>query len=104
MPVRIPLQATANQSFSVFQDDKNYQISIQSTQGVMSASISIDGTPVTSGDRFTSDAPLIPYAYLELGGGNFIFTTEGENLPAFEQFDVTQFLIYFSASEVENAR
>ena len=70
----------------------------------MSATISINDVVVVSGDRFTADAPLIPYEHLEGAGGNFLITTEGDALPAFDQFDVTQFLFYLTAAEVADAR
>lgn len=104
MPFRLALQAVPNQSFSALLDGITYRLVIKETRGVMSVSISLDDTLIISGSRFFTDFPLIPYAYLEGSGGNFIFTSEADALPAFLEFDVTQFLIYVTAEEIRNAR
>lgn len=104
MSFRLPLQPVANQSFSSLLDDINYRLTIKETRGVMSVSISLDEIGVISGSRFFTDSFLIPYPHLEGAGGNFIFTSEGDAIPDFEQFDVTQFLFYVTAAEVADAR
>lgn len=104
MSFRLPLQAIANQSLSALLDERTYRLTFKATRGVMSVTISIDDTTIIDGDRFFADSPLIPYEYLEGGGGNFIFTTELQEIPAFDQFDVTQFLFYVTAAEVASAR
>lgn len=104
MPSRLPLQPTANQALSALLDGQSYRLEFKATRGVMAVSISINDVVVVSGDRFFADAPLIPYAHLEGDGGNFLITTEGDSIPDFAQFDVTQFLIYLTAAEVASAR
>ena len=104
MPVRLPLQAVPNQSFTTQLDDVRYSIRIVETRGVMSATIAVDDVVVISGARILADVPLIPYEYQEGDGGNFIFSTESENYPYYPSFDVTQFLFYLSAQEVADAR
>lgn len=104
MPVRLVLQAVANQSFTTLLDGITYEISLKQAAGVMVATIALDGTNVLSGSRFFADTPLITYEYLEAAGGNFIMQTEADALPDFEQFDVTQFLFYLTAAEVADAR
>ncbi len=104
MPSRIVLQTVPNQSFSTLQDGVSYKIQLQETRGVMSATISIDDTPILSGARFFANAPLIPYEYLEDEGGNFLMTTEADAIPAWAEFEVTQFLFYLTASEVADIR
>ena len=104
MSSRLPLQAVPNQAFSALLDGLSYRITLNQATGVMVATISIDDEEVISGSRFFADSPLIPYPHLEKGGGNFVMTTEGDALPAFDQFGVTQFLIYVTAAEVADAR
>ena len=104
MSSRLPLQAVPNQAFSALLDGLSYRITLKQATGVMVATISIDDEEVISGSRFFADSPLIPYPYIENGGGNFVMTTEGDALPAFDQFGVTQFLIYVTADEVVDAR
>ena len=104
MPQRLALQAVPNQSFSALLDDQSYQITLKETQGVMSATIVLNDEVIISGSRFFADGPLIPYEHLEGDGGNFLLRTEQDALPAFDEFDVTQFLFYLSAAEVADAR
>lgn len=104
MSFRIALQAVPNQSFSVLVDDVAYRVTIKVTRGVMSVFISLDDVVVVSGSRFFTDSPLIPYLHLESSGGNFVFISEADALPAFEEFDITQFLIYVTAAEIADAR
>ena len=104
MPLRIAIQAVPRQQFSVQFEGLRYVIELKDTRGVMSATFVIDDVLVLSNARFFSDGPLIPYEYQEGKGGNFIMTVEGDSLPAYAEFDVTQFLYYLSAAEVADAR
>lgn len=104
MPVRLALQAVPNQSFTTQLDDQSYAITLKATRGVMSASISINGEEIISNAHIVIDAPLITSPYQEGKGGNFIFTTENDNLPFYTSFDITQFLFYLSAAELSDAR
>lgn len=104
MPVSITLQATPNQSLSIQQDNTNYELVFHFARAAATVSITIDGVLVTSGLRFYADTPLIPYAYQEADGGNFVFTTSLDALPDFTEYGVTQFLFYVSAAEVADAR
>lgn len=100
MPQGLPLLAIPNQSFTTQLENQNYKLSFKVTRGVMSVSISINDIVVISNSRFFADHPLIPYSYLEGVGGNFILTTEGDSLPTFAEFNITQFLFYLTAAEV----
>jgi len=102
MAFSIPLQAVANQSLSVLLDGLRYDIELKETRNVMSATIAIDETIVVSNARIVADVGLITYSYLRGDGGNFIFTTENDNLPYFTSFDITQFLFYLTADEINN--
>lgn len=104
MAFRIPLQAVPNQSFSLLLEELSYKLTLKSTRGIMSATIEIDDSVVVSGARFFADTPLINYEYLERSGGNFILTTEADAIPDFNQFGVTQFLIYLTSTEIADAR
>lgn len=104
MPIRLPLQAVPNQSLSALLDGQSYSLTIKEARGRMVATITINGVTAASGSRFFADTPLIPYAHLEGDGGNFILSTERDALPAYADFDVTQFLFYLTAAEVADAR
>ena len=98
MTQQIDLQAISNQSLSVDLDETRYEITLKETSGVMSADIIRDNVTVAQGGRIVAGTPLIPYRYQE--SGNFVLTTEGHRLPFFNQFGVTQFLIYASPAEL----
>lgn len=104
MAFRLALQAVPNQSFSTLLDGVAYRLTIKATRGIMSVSISLDDVVIVSGSRFFTDSPLIPYPHLEGSGGNFIFISAADALPAFLEFDITQFLIYVTVKEIADAR
>ena len=98
MTQQIELQATPNQSLSATLDETRYEITIKETTGVMSADIVRDGATIAQGARIAAGTPLIPYRYQERG--NFVITTEGGCIPFYNQFGLTQFLIYASPAEL----
>lgn len=96
--IDVGIAALANQSLSIQLDERFYEIELREANGVMSASITRDGVVLISNVRVTAGTPLLPYRYQE--AGNFIMTTDGEAIPYWDQFGVTQFLVYLSAAEV----
>lgn len=100
--LRLPLQATPNQEFSTQLDDVAYIIRLKTFGEITAVSVTVNNILIVSGMRIVADQPLLPY--LSGGGGNFFFTTEGQELPFYKQFDVTHFLYYLSPAELENAR
>ena len=61
-----------------------------------------DGTTLVSNMRITAGTPLLPYRYQE--SGNFLMTTDGEAIPYYDQFGITQFLVYLTADELATYR
>lgn len=96
--IDIALAAVANQTLSVQLDARQYVIDVREANGVMSASIARDGVPLISNVRVTAGTPLLPYRYQE--SGNFLMTVDGEALPYWDQFGVTQFLVYVTPAEL----
>lgn len=96
--IDVGIAALANQSLSIQLDERFYEIELREANGVMSASITRDGVVLISNIRVTAGTPLLPYRYQE--AGNFVMTTDGEAIPYWDQFGVTQFLVYLSAAEV----
>ena len=94
--------AAPNQSFSVQLDGAFYDIHLREANGVMAATIARDGVTLVSASRITAGTPLLPYRYQE--AGNFVMTTDDEALPYWDQFGITQFLVYLSAAEVTALR
>ena len=98
----ITLQAIPNQSFSVRLDVDRYDISIVSIPGAMAATITRNDEIIVSGQRCVAGFPIIPFRYLEKG--NFMFTTENDEMPYYEQFGSTQFLYFTPAEELSEIR
>lgn len=96
--IDVGIATLANQALSIQLDERFYEIELREANGVMSASITRDGVVLISNVRVTAGTPLLPYRYQE--AGNFVMTTDGEAIPYWDQFGVTQFLVYLSAAEV----
>lgn len=105
----VPISNIPNQSFSINLDGSLYDINIQSTKGtsvdgtiVMAFDIVRDGTPVVTGARAVPGSFLIPAAYLE--NGNFFVYTMDDQYPDWQQFGITQQLIFIPQAELEAIR
>lgn len=96
--IDVGIATLANQALSIQLDERFYEIELREANGVMSATITRDGVTLISNVRVTAGTPLLPYRYQE--SGNFIMTTDGETIPYWDQFNVTQFLVYLSADEL----
>lgn len=100
MPTGVPIQSVPNQNFTVTLDGNLYEMTIRYTNGVMSVSIVLNGNDVIDNIHAAACAPIIPAQYLEDGDGNFMFLTANFQLPNWEQFNITQSLMFFSAAEL----
>ncbi len=99
----ITLQSIPSQVAIVTLDDFRYEITIKDAGGFMVCGIVRDGVIILEpGFRIVNGEPLIPYRYLE--GGNFAFDIPEDEKPNYEQFQVTQFLVYASPEELESIR
>jgi len=96
--IDIGLAAVANQELAVQLGGRQYVIAMHEANGVMSATITRDGVTLVSNVRVTAGTPLLPYRYQE--SGNFLLTVDGEALPYWDQFGVTQFLVYLTTAEL----
>jgi hypothetical protein len=94
----IPLQAIPNQEFTVVLNNNQWKITLRTTAGVTSATVSLNGTEIVSNSRCVANGLVIPYEYLE--SGNFLFLTQNYQLPEYTQFNTTQYLVYITAEEM----
>jgi len=102
MVQQIEIQAIPNQSFSARLDDSFYQFVIQEVNGEMAISITRDSTLIISGQRIIAGMRILPYAYEE--HGNFIIDNMNDDLIYYDKFGISQFLYYFSQSELLTIR
>lgn len=100
--IQVPIEPVPNQSFSVQLDGRRFALRLKECNGGMVADVTIDGAAVLLASRLVAGTPVIPYRYLE--AGNFVLTTDAEALPDYEQFGVTQLMLYLSAAEIEALR
>lgn len=98
----IPLQAVPNQAFTITLDGLVWDITLQTIGVSTIVSVSRDDVVLFQGLRVVAGSPLIPYRYQE--AGNFIFTTVDDAFPFYQEFGVTQSLLYFTAAELETLR
>jgi len=96
--IDVGIAALPNQSLTIQLDERLYVIGLRDANGIMAASISRDGVPLVSNVRIAAGTPLLPYRYQE--SGNFLLLTDGEALPYWDQFNVTQFLVYVTPAEL----
>jgi len=97
--INIPLLAIPNQSFSIQLDNDLYTLVIKAASNIMAADVIKNTTQLIAGSRIISNQLLIPYPYLYTG--NFVLAAQNEQYPDYEQFGVTQYLLYFSQDELE---
>ena len=94
----LPIQAIPNQEFTVTLDSNLWDITLQATNGIMAATLVLNGTTIVQGAACVAGQPLIASHYLE--NGNFIFITQSEQIPYYTQFNITQSLWYYSQAEL----
>ena len=101
--IEIPLDATPNQLLSFQVGQQFYNLEIKACQDMMYASLTRNNVVISSNSRLVAGGLLLPYQYQE-DGGNLAFVTNPGDAPWYEQFGVTQFLIFYTAAELEAAR
>lgn len=95
-----------NQEFDLNIDEIENAVSVllQTTvQGALLMTVSVDD--VIQGQAFlcTPNRAVIPYQYLvDNIGGNFIFETEGDNYPTYENFNDTCILYFVTKDEINS--
>lgn len=94
----IPLANAPNQEFTVTLDQVRWVLRIVEAAGVMAVDVVRDGVELLRASRILAGETVIPYRYLQTG--NFIVIVNGDELPTYSQFGVSQFLVYVSADEI----
>jgi len=101
--IDIALQPVANQELSIPLEGSRYVITVKEANGVMVASIERDGELIASNTRIVADSLVLPYRKQWFGFGNFMLATQDEEVPYFDQFGSTQFLVYVTVAEMAAA-
>lgn len=102
MPTGVPIQQIANQTFSITLDGNLYTVTLKTCNGVITCSLIQNGETIIENLIAPSAGPIIPARYLE--EGNFAFLTANQQVPDYQQFGLTQSLLYFTADELATFR
>lgn len=102
--LEIELATIPNQSIAVQLDGFLYTLVFKTCNGIMCVDILRNNETLLTGARIVAGTPLLPYRYLEEDAGNFLLLTDNDDLPFWEQFGITQTLLYASAAELEAIR
>ncbi len=95
---QIPIQAIANQSFTITLENNFYNITLKETNRVMSSSITRNDIVIQKNARISSGYFLIPYKYQQ--SGNFFILTDNGDYPYYTEFGITQYLLYITQIEL----
>ena len=94
----VPIASVANQSLSIVLDSNFYDISLQQVAGIVAVTISRNSETLISGQRAVAGSLILPDQYLQ--DGNFFFQTANLDLPNFQQFNITQNLVYLEVADI----
>lgn len=98
--IDIPLQAIANQELSIPLDGSRFVLRIKEANGGMACTIVRDGVTVAQNARMVADAYILQAEHQQGGVGNFFIATQSEEIPYYDQFGLTQFLVYVTPDEI----
>lgn len=94
------LQTIANQQFTAELNGHRVDMTFKACTNIMVVDIAVDEEVILRGHRLVAGEPMIPYRYLNQWG-NFVLMTENDELPWWEQFGITQFLVFLTPEEIE---
>ncbi len=100
----IDLEAVTSQDVTFVADGQQYELVIRANDDVMFMDVTINGVVVITACPCLVGQQVIPYAYLEGAGGNFIFTTASGANPQYANFGGADVLLYASNAEMASAR
>ena len=100
----VPIDDTPNQEFSIVLDNVRYDMRLRALTDVMCVDLTIDDVVTLTGVRVVDGTGIIPYKYLEMGGGNFFFLTELGDIPYWTEFGTTQDLVFINEEELAEIR
>ncbi len=94
----IPLNAIPNQRLRVSLGDDEWELTLKVARNTMCCDIKRNDVVLLRGSRVMPNQPLIPYRYLS-GKGNFVFITDNDEHPWWEQFGQSQYLVWWGEDD-----
>lgn len=99
----VPLQAAPSQTFSFIDPDNNeWNIAVKLVSEQMAFSFTRNGTLLLENITAVAGYRIIPYDYLE--DGNFVMITQSQQVPDYNQFGLTQQLVFLTEAEILSFR
>lgn len=100
MSLQISLANIPNQQLSFEYGGDRYTLRLSACFGCMSCDVYINDALIVAGVRVVAGAPIIPAVYQFYGKGNFAILTDDDEIPYYDQFGTTQFLIFITPEEI----
>lgn len=98
--IDIALKPMANQELSIALEGARYILRVIEITNGMAITITRDDEVLIENQRLLPNVPIMEERHLQGFGGNFMLTTQDEEIPYYTSFDVTQFLVYITAEEL----
>ena len=99
----IPIQAIPSQTFTFIDPSSNsWDIGIRNVSMQMAFSVALNGVQLIQNVCAVAGYRIIPYDYLE--NGNFVLITQSFQVPDYNQFGITQSLVFLEQSEIDAFR
>ena len=92
----VPIRQVPKQGFSIILEETLYDIELAEISGLTYATIKIDSDVKVSNHICCINQPIIPFDYLHVGAGNFMFTSVDESYPSYENYNISTFLRYIN--------
>lgn len=102
MPQLIRLSKQPNQSFSFSAGRNIFLIRIGQSHGCMFADVVINGSTIVTGQRLCAGIMVLPYRRYWTKG-NFVFETQNDELPWWENFGSSCHLYYMAPEEIDGS-
>lgn len=99
MPSVVDLQQIRSQEIFIQLDGVQHELRVYATNNSMAYDITRDNNVVLRGSRLVNGEALIPFDYLE--AGNLILIATDDRVADYNQFGLTQTLLYFTQAELD---
>jgi hypothetical protein len=97
----INLSNVENQTFTIVLDGDLYSIAIYYVPGGMCCDLERNGVEILTGSRIMPNDYIIIFYGYQNTSGNFMLTTQNDDLADYNEFGITQTLIYLSFDEMK---
>lgn len=99
--IDINLQQLANQELSIALENSRYVIRVVETNTMMAITITQDDTVLIENQRLLPNDFILRRNLVDADSGNFMMLVQDDSIPAFQNFNITQFLVYITSDELE---